>query len=88
MASIQKLVREKTDPVTGKLTSATSYRAFIRINGLKPITKTFSTKRMAQAYAARIEGDHEAAIALGGEASLTTGLDNSGTPALSGVPTR
>ncbi len=70
MSSIQKLVRKRTDPTSGKITAKTSYRVFIRKNGLKPITKTFGTKKLAQAYAARIEGDQEAAIALGGEASV------------------
>ena len=59
MSSIQKLVRKKTDPITGKATAKTAYRVFIRKNGLKPITKTFGTKKLAQAYAARIEGDQE-----------------------------
>jgi hypothetical protein len=67
MASIQKLIREKAAPITGKMASKTSYRVYIRINGLRPITKSFGTKRMALAHAARIEVDHEAAIALGGD---------------------
>jgi integrase len=69
MASIQKNTRTVTDRVTGTVKLKTSYRVFIRLAGLRPITKTFSSKKLAEAFARRIEGDHEAAEALGGKAS-------------------
>jgi hypothetical protein len=60
MASIQKVENK-----TGKR----AYRVFIRQLGLRPITKTFSTKKLARDYARRVEGDAETAEALGGEAA-------------------
>lgn len=60
MASIQKVQNK-----TGKR----AYRVFIRQPGLRPITKTFSTKKCAQDYARRVEGDAETAEALGGESA-------------------
>ncbi len=65
MASIQKLTRCRSDPQTGQISRSTAYRVFIRRKGLKPITRTFTTKKLATAFAQRIEGDREALIALG-----------------------
>lgn len=62
MASIEKVQNKR----------GVSYRVFIRRPGLRAITKTFSTKRLAQEYARRIEGDRETAIALGGESAALT----------------
>jgi site-specific recombinase XerD len=70
MASIQKLARTKTDSKTGKRTQKVSYRVFIRLPGLRTITKSFSTKKLAEAFARRIEGDHETAEAFGGKTSV------------------
>ena len=56
MATIQKVQNRN---------GSTHYRAIIRKAGLKPITKTFSTKRFAIQYTQRIEGDLELAQSLG-----------------------
>jgi hypothetical protein len=69
MASIQKIVRTEIDSTTDKHTQTISYRVFVRLPGLRPITKSFSTRKLAEVYARRIEGDHEAAVALGGKTS-------------------
>ncbi|MET0103508.1 MAG: site-specific integrase [Sedimenticola sp.] len=65
MASIQKLTRRRRDTKTGKTVQSSVYRVFIRRKGLRPITRTFSTKKLATAFAQRIEGDREALIAYG-----------------------
>jgi len=69
MASIQKQTRRVRDPGTGKIKEKITYRVFIRLRGLSPITKTFSKKKLAEDFAKWIEGDQEAAEALGGKAS-------------------
>ena len=56
MATIQK-VSNKNGTV--------SYRAIIRLKGTKPVSKTFRTKRLAQQYARRLEGDRELLAATG-----------------------
>ena len=66
MASVQKQTRRVRDPGTGKIKVKITYRVFIRLRGLSPITKTFSKKKLAEDFAKRIEGDQEAAEALGG----------------------
>jgi hypothetical protein len=70
MASIQRLVRTKFDPINGKPRQITTYRVSIRWAGLKPITKTFSTRKLAVTFARRIEGDQEAAEIPGGTTSV------------------
>ena len=60
MATIQKITLK-----TGKV----SYRVFIRLGELKPITKTFKTKKSATEFARRIEGDSDLARALGNPVS-------------------
>ena len=56
MASISKVKRNK----------GYTYRAFIRRKGLKPITKTFSSRELAERFVDRIEGDRELLLAYGG----------------------
>ena len=43
-----------------------SYRAYIRKKGLKPISKVFSTRKLAEQFVNRIEGDRELLLAFGG----------------------
>ena len=56
MASILKLHKSR----------GFSYRVFIRRKGLKPITKVFSNKELAELFVERIEGDKEMLLAYGG----------------------
>ena len=56
MASISKVKRNK----------GYTYRAFIRRKGLKPITKTFSSRELAEGFVDRIEGNRELLLAYGG----------------------
>ncbi len=41
-----------------------NYQALIRLAGLKPIAKTFSTKTEAKQFARRVEGDSKQANSL------------------------
>jgi integrase len=43
-----------------------TYRAYIRRKGLKPISKVFSTRSLAEQFVKRIEGDRELLLAFGG----------------------
>ena len=56
MASILKLHKSR----------GYSYRVFIRRKGLKPITKVFSNRELAESFVERIEGDKEMLLAYGG----------------------
>jgi len=56
MSSIQKVTNSK----------GTSYRVFIRRVGIKTITKTFPTKRLATQFALKVEGDRRLHMAFGG----------------------
>ena len=56
MASILKLHKSR----------GFSYRVFIRRKGLKPITKVFSKRGLAESFVERIEGDKEMLLAYGG----------------------
>ena len=56
MATIRKVTLK-----SGK----TSYKAIIRLAGLKPIYKTFSTKKLATEYARKVEGDKDIQQDLG-----------------------
>jgi integrase len=62
MATIQKLSNN----------SGVSYRVLIRKKGLKAISKTFSTKRLASQFALKIESDTKAQQAFGGISNTTT----------------
>jgi len=62
MATIQKLSNN----------SGVSYRVLIRKKGLKAISKTFSTKRLASQFALKIESDTKAQQAFGGVSNTTT----------------
>ena len=62
MATIQKLSNN----------SGVSYRVLIRKKGLKVISKTFSTKRLASQFALKIESDTKAQQAVGGMSNTTT----------------
>jgi len=62
MASIQKLTNKK----------GTTYRALIRKKGLKPISKTFPTKKLAKQFALSIESDRKAQLAFGGLSNTIT----------------
>jgi len=55
MATIQKLLNSK----------GVSYRALIRRKGIKPITKVFPSKKLAEQFANRIEGDRGVMLAYG-----------------------
>ena len=43
-----------------------TYRAYIRKKGLKPISKVFSTRKLAEQFVKRIEGNRELLLAYGG----------------------
>jgi hypothetical protein len=55
LATIQKINRSK----------GVVYRVLIRKKGFKPITKVFSTKRMATQFANRVESSNEELLAYG-----------------------
>jgi len=50
MSTIQKLSNKK----------GTSYRVFVRIKGIKTISKTFPSKRLAMEFSLKVEGDRSA----------------------------
>ena len=62
MSTIQKLSNK----------NGVSYRVLIRKKGLKVISKTFSTKRLASQFALKIESDTKAQQAFGGASNTTT----------------
>ena len=62
MATIQKLTNNK----------GVSYRVLIRKKGLKAISKTFPSKRLASQFALKIESDTKAQQAFGGVSNTTT----------------
>ncbi len=45
--------------------SSGNYQVQVRLKGLKPITRTFSTKTLAKEFAREIEGNSEMARKLG-----------------------
>ena len=55
MAAIQRIVRKK----------GTTYRVQIRRKNSKIISKTFSTKKLAQQFASRLESDRQTLLAFG-----------------------
>ena len=59
MSSIQKITNLK----------GVSYRVYIRRKGIKSITKTFQSKRLASQFVLRIEGDRQLQLAFGGKSS-------------------
>ena len=61
MATIQKVIN---------LTNI-SYRVFIRKQGLKPLTKTFPTKKLAKEFALSMESDISAMMSIRGKSSNT-----------------
>ena len=54
-----------------KKLSSGNFQAQIRLKGLKPISKTFSTKTLALQFARMVEGDSELARKLGTPQSLS-----------------
>ena len=62
MSSIQKITNLK----------GVSYRVYIRSKGIKSITKTFPSKRLASHFVLKIEGDRQLQLAFGGKTSKTT----------------
>jgi hypothetical protein len=64
MSTIQKLSNK----------NGVSYRVLIRKKGLKAISKTFSTKRLASQFALQIESDTKAQQAFGGVSNTTNAL--------------
>jgi integrase len=62
MSSIQKITNLK----------GVSYRVYIRSKGIKSITKTFPSKRLASQFVLKIEGDRQLQLAYGGKSSTTT----------------
>jgi len=48
-----------------------SYRVFIRKQGLKPLTKTFPTKKLAKEFALSMESDISAMMSIRGKSSNT-----------------
>jgi hypothetical protein len=67
MSTIQKLSNKK----------GTSYRVFVRRKGIKTISRTFPTKRLAVAFSLKVEGDRRAQLAYGGLSNTTTFKDAS-----------
>ena len=62
MSSIQKITNLK----------GVSYRVYIRRKGIKSITKTFWSKRLASQFVLRIEGDRQLQLVFGGKSSKAT----------------
>lgn len=65
MSTIQKVSNKR----------GTSYRVFIRIKGLKTISKTFPTKQLARQFSLKMEGDRKAQLAFGGLSNSITFAD-------------
>ena len=65
MSSIQKIKNSK----------GVSYRVHIRRKGIRTITKTFPTKRLATQFALKVEGDRQIQLAFGGRSNKTTFKD-------------
>ena len=59
MATIQKVINS----------TSVSYRVFIRRKGIKTITKTFKSKRLASEFVLKFEGDRQLLLAFGGIAA-------------------
>ena len=49
-----------------------SYRVFVRIKGLRTISKTFPNKQLAREFSTKLEGDRRAQMAYGGISNTTT----------------
>ena len=62
MSTIQKLSNKK----------GVSYRVLIRKKGLKTISKTFPSKRLAMAFSLKVEGDNSTQLTYGGLSNTTT----------------
>ncbi len=62
MATIQKVINA----------TSISYRVFIRRKGIKTITKTFPSKRLASQFVLKLEGDSQLLLAFGGKSSKIT----------------
>ena len=62
MATIQKVINS----------TSISYRVFIRRKGIKTITKTFPSKRLASQFVLKLEGDSQLLLAFGGKSSKIT----------------
>ena len=62
MSSIQKITNLK----------GVSYRVFIRRKGIKTITKTFSSRKLASQFVLKLEGDSQLLLAFGGKSSKIT----------------
>jgi len=67
MSTIQKLPGKK----------GVSYRVIIRKKGLKTISKTFPSKKLAIAFSLRIEGDNSARLSYDGLSNTTTFIEAS-----------
>ena len=65
MSTIQKIPNKK----------GVSYRVFVRIKGLKTISKTFPTKQLARQFSLKIEGDRKAQLSFGGLSNTITFAD-------------
>ncbi len=65
MSTIQKIPNKK----------GFSYRVFIRIKGLKTISKTFPNRQLAREFSNKLEGDRNAQLAFGGLSNTTTFAD-------------
>jgi len=65
MATIQKQINK----------NGISYRVLIRKKGIKAISKTFSSKRMASQFALKVESDCRIQSALGGESNTKKFID-------------
>ena len=62
MSTIQKIYNKK----------GVSYRVFIRIKGVKTISKTFPNKHLARKFSNKLEGDRKAQMAYGGISNTIT----------------
>ena len=62
MSSIQKITNLK----------GVSYRVYIRRKGIKSITKTFPSKRLASQFVLKVEGDRQLQFIFGGKNSKVT----------------
>jgi len=65
MSTIQKIPNK----------NGVSYRVFVRIKGLKTISKTFPTKQLARQFSLKMEGDRKAQLSFGGLSNTITFAD-------------
>ena len=69
-------LEEQVKTIIVKKLPSGNYQAQIRLKGLKPITKSFKTKKNATAFVREVEGNAELALALGNPINQNITLSN------------